>query len=339
MSTRKKEVLGLLVCLLVAGLVLWRFTVLVTPKQHDYGATWGQFLQEEPDSIDVVFYGSSLTYCDIVPAVYWEGTELASYVVAGAELTVPMEKYYLLETLKTQSPQIAFFEISGALFGRYTNYTKTNIGQMPWGLNRLKATFCEAERENIGGLLFPMLFYHSRWSDLTNDDYQVAKQGYDQDMLAGYTYLGKYRSYEEIYTREVTLNEENIQRNLEMLRDIWQICRDRDITPVFYVAPVVARMPEEQMEALKSELEALEGAVVLDCNDYFEEIGADMDGDFYDFLHFNAAGAEKFSRFLAGWTVENLQTIQQERDAALWQERVDYFYEKLETPMEQAESE
>ncbi|MBR5283993.1 MAG: hypothetical protein IKU27_02940, partial [Clostridia bacterium] len=208
MKNIRKELCAALLCLLAAAYILVQFTALTTPKQHDYGSTWGHFLQEEENSIDVLFIGSSLTYCNVVPSIFWEESGLSGYVVSGPELTVPIEQYYLREALRTQSPSVVFFEISGALFDRYTGYTKTVIGQMPWGLNRIKATFNEAEKDLVNGLLFPMHFYHSRWSELKEDDHIVFEEGYTADPLAGYTYLGTYRPYDtdSFFTRETEVD-------------------------------------------------------------------------------------------------------------------------------------
>lgn len=334
----KREILALAASIIIAAVVLCRFTVLVTPKQHDYGATWGHYLAEETDSVDVLFIGSSMTYCDIVPAVFWEQSGLTSYVVAGPELTIPLERYYFQEALKTQSPQVAFFELSSVFFGRYMNYTKTDIGQMPWGMNRLKATFLEAEPEHITGLLFPMLFYHDRWDRLTADDWNIAENGYEPDMLAGYTFLNQYVECGDIFTRNMEIDQENIQRNKEILKEIHAICQENDITPVFYLAPAIGRMPQEEVDSLKAYLSELDGAVILDCNEpeQFDAIGADRGYDYYDNLHFNGAGAEKYSRYLADWVAENLAVRpEQEQDTQLWQQRVQYFEEKAAAGMTQ----
>ncbi len=342
MNTLKKEIFAGLTCLLAALIILTQFTALTTPKQHDYGSTWGHFLQEEPNSIDVLFIGSSLTYCNIVPAVFWAESGMAGYVVAGPELTVPMEQYYLQEALRTQSPTLVFIEISGALFDRYTGYTKTVIGQMPWGLNRLKATFTEAEKDYVHGLLFPMQFYHSRWSELKEDDHKVFENGYTDDPLAGYTYLGTYRPYDEdtIQTREIELDKNNLQRNIGILQEMAETCLAQNILPVFYVSPALSRMPEEPMREIKAALQPYtnEGAVVLDCNEYFEEIGADFSTDFYDPLHYNAGGAEKFSTWLGRWSVQTFGSLPICHDPALWQSRLEHFHSLRETPLTEIES-
>ena len=329
-----QEILALTASILVIVLVLGAFTALVTPKRHGYGSTWGHYLAEEPDSIDVLFVGSSLTYCNVIPALFWEKTGLTAYDVTGPALTVPGEYYFLREALKTQSPSVVFIEITAALYQRYTGHTDTMLGYIPWGENRLLAVLNEAEPEKIGGLLFPMLTYHSRWSELEEDDWKVFRHGYEPDLLAGYTYLGVARSIPEYTVRTDELDREVMARNMEYLHKIAGICLEEGIIPVFYESPAAAVMPQEEMDKVRADLAAIDGAVVVNFNDFRDEIGAALDYDYYDALHYNTAGAEKFSCFLGEWFMENL-TVQPkaDQDVQLWQSRLEYILGLLETPM------
>lgn len=331
----KKELLALLASLLVIAVVLSAASALCSPKRHNFGSDWGEYLQEAEDTIDVLFIGSSLTYCNIMPAIFWEETGLTAWDVTGPELTVPGAYHYLVEALKTQSPQAVFIEISAALYPRYTGFTKTVIGQMPWSRNRLEMTMKEAEPENRLGLIFPLFFYHSRWSELTEDDWSVFRDGYGTDMNAGYTYLNQYRVPSGYVVRtDAGLDPENNARNLEYLKKIADLCRAEGITPVFYESPAASTMPHERMDPIRRELAAREGAVVVNFNDFREDIGANLEGDYYDALHYNAAGAEKFSRFLAAWVLENLELVPNGRaDAELWTSRAEYIHSLLEQPM------
>ena len=45
----KKEILALTASILVIVLVLGAVTELVSPKRHNYGSDWGEFLQEEEE--------------------------------------------------------------------------------------------------------------------------------------------------------------------------------------------------------------------------------------------------------------------------------------------------
>ena len=331
----KKEILAFLASLLVVFLVLSSMSLLCSPKRHNYGSDWGEFLQEEENTIDVLFVGSSLTYCNIIPAIFWENAGLTAWDVTGPELTVPGAYHYLREALKYQSPQAVFIEISAVLYPRYTGFTKTVIGQMPWGRERIEMIIKEAEPENRLGLLFPLFFYHSRWSELTDDDWKVFWEGYDRDLNAGYTYLNQYRVPDGYVERtDAGMDQENNARNLEYLQKIARVCLDAGIVPVFYESPAASTMPRDLMNPVYEALNAIDGAVVVNFNDYREDIGAELACDYYDALHYNAVGAEKFSRFLAQWVTDNLElTPAGTADEALWQERVEYIHKLLEQPM------
>lgn len=175
----KRELTAFLAAAAVLGGILAGATHYLTPQQHDYGSVWGMYEQEQTDSIDVLFFGSSVTYCDVVPAVYWENSGLTAFVQAGPEQPLPLTLDYLKESLRTQSPKAVFVECTGIAFHQYMGFTKTNIGQMPWGINRLHATFFNAEPEVRKGLLFPLYFYHDRWTTLKSEDVQP----YTEDML------------------------------------------------------------------------------------------------------------------------------------------------------------
>ncbi len=331
----KKEILALLAAVLAAALVLSTASALCSPKRHNYGSDWGEFLREEEDTIDVLFVGSSLTYCNIIPAVLWEQTGLTAWDMTGPELTVPGAYHYLVEALKTQSPQAAFIEISAVLYPRYTGFTKTVVGQMPWGLNRLEMTLREAEPEHRLGLLFPLHFYHSRWSELSEDDWSVFREGYGKDMNAGYTYLNQYRVPQGYVERtDAGADVENNARNLEYLKRIAALCLEEGTVPVFYESPAASTMPRDLMEPVYETLKAIDGAVVVNFNDHRDAIGAALEGDYYDALHYNAVGAEKFTVYLAGWITENLSLTPAGRaDEALWQARAEHIRKLLEQPM------
>ena len=332
MRKRLIESIALLLALAVLlGALAW-LTAVVTPKQHDYGSVWGHFLREQKDSVDVMFFGSSIVYCDVVPAVYWRDSGLTAFVHAGPEQTLPVTLEYVRESLKTQSPAAIFVDCSGLAFPKYTRHTKTNIGQMPWGLPRLRATFTSAEPELIGGLLFPLIFYHDRWSYLTEDDFRP----YDADILAGYTWLDRYvAGPEDLECEERVVTPELWERNAAALEKLYALCRREGIELVLFRAPV-ASLSEDDWQRLCAAYEGLEGVRLLDCLAHVSEIGAEIPTDFYDELHYNGAGAAKFSAFLANWTRENLPITprpQDEDNKTLWQSRLTHFTELLQTPM------
>ncbi len=295
------------------------------PYRTQYGCEWDRYLQEEENSIDVLFFGSSLCYCDVIPAIIWEETGLHSFVMAGPEQTIPTSYYYMAQALQTQKPALMVLEATGMFYPQYTNYTKANIGYMPWGCNRLEAIFHAAEQERQFGLLFPIVDYHSRWITLSEEDI-ARKMAPGKSTMAGYTLLldsspaptDQYLQYE--------IND-NYRRNLTYVEKIQNLCQEKGVDLLLYIAPAAAKVPPQCMEVLSADLNQL-GVRLLDCADYMDDMDIDYNKDWYDGLHFNLYGAEKFSRWMANLLQDDALTPV-DADNSYWQERLDYIQQYL----------
>ncbi len=295
------------------------------PERESYGSTWNMYLNEDKNSIDVMFFGSSMAYCDIVPARIYENTGITSYVMTAPEMTVPQGYYYVKESLKTQSPDVIFFELSGMFFPDYSNHTAETVGFMPFSENRLAATFMTAEPQARFSLLFPMYKYHDRWQEIS-----LSKKRADDrvDMFAGYTpTIGVIEALDE--RREWTFDSTNVKlsKNAEYLGKLEKLCEKEKISLVFFLAPACSNYSAENIEIIKN---AVGKNTFIDFNDEFDTLGFDMKTDFYDPLHLNVTGALKFTDRLSQYLAENFELSERNHDKALWQKRVEEIKKLLE---------
>lgn len=327
MTKKQKELLAALLFLLALAALLFFGGRVLKPKQADFGSNWGPFLEEERDSIDVMFFGSSLVYCDIVPAVIWKNSGYSAYVLAGGEQTLPITYYYVREALRHQSPQAIFVEVSGLFYPPETDYIKANIGNMPLSANRFAATFHAAPLDEWPSLFLPFCAYHDRWDELTAEDFRYGLFGYDADPLAGYTFLSETRPTMGRVTREIAFHAENYQDNLDYLKQIAGYAAERGIATIFYIAPSYWLPEQHYLDMVAADVGAIENAVFFDFNDDFDALGIDDSIDFFDILHFNFRGAEKFSAYLGG-LLPKLGLAAPTADEQLWQARYAYFLEK-----------
>lgn len=319
-----RVIAGLLFLALLAGFVL-RAGQVLPPERTDFGATWSMYLQEPEDSVDVLFFGSSLVYCDVVPAVIYEETGLTSYVMAGPEQTLSLSYYYIREALKTQSPSVIFLELTGAMYERYQNYTVANVSYMPLvSANRIGAALNASEPEERFGLLFPLYDYHDQWRNLRW--FFSARPDETLDPLAGYTMMEEASPQTERYAREYTTAEDVFAENLGWLRKIVDLCEREGVRLVLFQVPSCAYVPAAALERIRDAAGA--DTELVDFNERFDTMDIDMETDFYDFLHFNAQGAVKFSRALAMYLAEGGVTPGA-HDEALWQWRTAAFTERL----------
>lgn len=317
MRKKAKRITAFITCLVVVLCVSswlgWR----LLPLRSDFGATWHRYTEEDRDSIDVLFLGSSIAYCDIMPSVLYEKTGIPSYMVCGPELTASLSYYYLKEALKTQSPQVVYVEATSFFFPRYTSSTKINVGYMPYSLNRLAATFRGAEKEERLGLLFPLYNYHSRWEDLSLGDYFGPRADRTADDLAGYTRVEETAPQEIRKERDYRYEPGELEENLQWLEKIIQLCRKENISLRLFVAPACEYPSAELTEQLKT---AAGDIPVTDYNDVFDTLNLDPATDFHDFLHLNHQGALKFSETIAE-DLSSLGLTPGTHDRELWQKR------------------
>ena len=142
---KRREIAAFLAALLLFLLLSWGAGWLLRPNRTEFGSMWAAYLREPKNSVDVLFFGSSLVYCDIAPAWIWDESGLQSYVMAGPEQTIPLTYYYIREACRSQKPQTVMLEATGMFYQKYQNYTRANIGYMPLTGNRIAATFAAAE--------------------------------------------------------------------------------------------------------------------------------------------------------------------------------------------------
>jgi len=291
---------------------------LLMPVRTDYGATWESYLQEERNSIDVLFFGSSIVYCDVIPAVLWEETGLSAYVMAGPEQTLPVTVHYVREACRTQSPRAVVLEVTGMFFQRYESFTKVNIGYMPWGKERLAATFDAAEPAERLGLLFPLYNYHDRVWEITPGEMR-AHLSPTADLYAGYTPLTDAAPQPVLTARDYDAETEVYAENLRALEEIADFCRENGIELILYAAPSRTEAPEAAWDALEEDIAGL-GCTYL--GRAWPEVEALDDGEvWFDFLHYNVRGAVPFTRALAG-RLTDLGLTGAHGNAELWQRRL-----------------
>ena len=311
------------VCLvLCAFMIISNFLgTILMPQRLDYGSTWDSYLVEPKDSVDILFFGSSMVYCNVIPATLYKNTGITSYVMAGPEMTIPITYYYIREACRTQSPKVIAVELNGLFYGRYTNFTKVTVGYMPWSANRIGATFNAAEKEERLGLMFPLYNYHSRLSEVSRADL-ISHLCPAADPYAGYTPLSKAVPQTEIIYRGYRSDTEEFARNLMYLKKISEFCEVNNIKLLLYVSPATAQIPPEALETMKEQIHSW--GEFIDFNPMTQEMQIDNQTDWYDNLHFNVHGANKFTNFLGHYLKELFalpETVAE--DVQLWLSRIE----------------
>lgn len=298
---------------------------LLLPPRTGYGATWDRYLLEEPDSLDILYLGSSAVYCDVIPAVVWDETGLTSYVMAGPEQTLPITYHYLRQACRTQSPQAVVVELSAVFFSSDLSKSKPNLLYMPWGAQRLQASlFCTAP-ENRLEVLFPLYGDHDRVYTATGEQLEL-RLSPQPDPYAGYTLLDKARPLSKDDQRQVDTDSASYQKDLRYLQKISDFCAQRDIKLVFYFTPTLFRTPQETWDTLYRDIAAIPHDLFFDCQDGTWPT-FDPETGWFDRLHLNVYSAVPFTRRLAA-ELETLDLQPRHANDGLWQDRYELIAER-----------
>ena len=322
---RRRILIGAVLLALLLGLVV-RASYVLVPERTEYGAGWTMYRHEPERSVDVLIFGSSMAYCDIVPADLYAQTGLTSYLMAGPEQTFAITYSYMREALRTQSPSVICLELSGIMFQRYMGFTLANISYMPYfSRNRLEATLYGAERSEWAGLFFPLYNYHDRFGNPLV--LLRARPDEHPDPMAGFTPMAAATPQTERGPRDYDLSEETFAENCAWLKKIQTLCAEEGVRLILFQVPSCAYLPEEWMERLRAA--AGPEAEIVDLNEDFETAGLDMETDFYDFLHTNAAGARTVTRLLGDYLSAGEPVERHAHDEALWQWRAEEWEKRL----------
>lgn len=261
------------------------------------------FYNSPKDEYDVMFFGSSNTYCSFNPLVIWKKTGVKSYVFATQQQPVWATYHYMVDAFKTQSPELVVMDVlmlskNEETYDDGVNYTFCD--NMPLSKNKVELAMVSAPKGERFGLLCNFVKYHSRWKELEKSDFEYKKSEM-YDYSKGFCMLtGKYDGN---FAREdvsaVTECADLMEKNHQYLQKIIDLCKQEGVRLMLVKTPSNATCEEKMYYNSVQKLAEENGVEFKDYNLCYQEIGLDFDNDFYDATHLNVWGAEKFSKFFA----------------------------------------
>ena len=259
-----------------------------------------------PKKHDVVFLGDCEFYESINPVVLWNSYGINSYVRGSSQQLIWDSYYYLLETLEYEKPGTVVFNAVEMKIGtvQKEEYTRLTLDGLKLSKYKLAAAKLSIEmnpdgNESLISYIFPILRYHSRWSDISEEDFKYL---FSRDEI---TYAGYF-----LKTGTQARSETNVRGGLptkfpdicwEYLDKIVDLCKERDIEIIIYKSPTDTRhYPwydewDEELENYSSG----KGIMYISSVSDPEGTGIDWNTDTCDGGdHLNYSGAEKVSLYL-----------------------------------------
>lgn len=320
---KKKEALAVVVAAALLAALLHGAGWLLLPYADYNGTDWRRYAREPENSVDVLYVGSSLVFCDLDPVGIYGRCGVTGFNVAGPQQSMAISYYYIREACRTQSPRAVFVELGGMLNSPEDEFTVSDIAFMPRGMNRLMASLFAARPGDLPGLLFPALKYHDYWTSLDLASIREKLQPITPDPLTGYQPVTVTRPFEGI--EQIDDCGSDYARNLRYLKKTADFCAEKGIELYLIYSPAGRTASPERKAQLRQELAACPVTDILDFtqDERLAAVGLDPETDWSDEMHLNVSGASKLSAWVADYLRARGFTASAAQDRALWQQRLD----------------
>ncbi len=333
MSSTAKKWIKFISSAAIVIVTLTLLQALLVPK-YVVGIVEGAFIAEYYDEVkdhDVIFIGDCEVYENFSPIVLWRDYGINSYIRGSAEQYI-FQSYYLLEdTLRYETPEVVIFNIQSLQFPEANNeaYNRMSIEGMKWSPSKAGAILSSMkEEEHFLDYVFPILRYHSRWSELNKNDFRYM---FDTKKVShnGYYMRVDIRPAVDVPTGKPLPNYDFDERSWKYLDMMVELCGEKGIELILIKAPSLYPYwyPEydEQVVSYAKEHEL----TYINFLDIQDETGIDYNTDTYDAgLHLNLSGAEKLSHWLGKYLIESLELSDRRSEAELserWEEKIAFY--------------
>lgn len=318
------------------------------------------FYAEEEDSLDMVYIGASSCLTFWQPLKAWHEYGFASYNFTHHTMTARTIRYYIIEALKTQKPELFVIDLRPFQYAdEYNPETGTSnlhaeyavrngTDNLPY-FNRNRQALIRASVPAGERLSYyaDIIKYHSRWifipfrlaEGLRTGDYgffdmadNVKKNPYKGYYSAARTKKLDFTDYSGITAKRPLQGETDA-----LFTELLEFCRDEGLQVLFVVHHYPQSEAEKELYNYMEERVRAYGLDFLNSNDDFKEIGFDFDTDMYDINHTNVLGAEKYTAYLADYLVTRYDLPDHRGDAAYaeWDALYEAFAEKTAAEKEE----
>ena len=313
MNQRTKTFFKIVLTLGLVIVLLWLLQCLLVPKYVDgviEGAFIAEYYEEENKEFDVLMVGDCEVYENFTPMVLWEEYGIHSFIRGRAEQYIWQPYYMLEDPLRYYTPKVVVFNVLSMNTNSSNSeaYNRMTLEGMEWSMSKVNAIKASmTEEEHFLDYVFPILRYHTRFSELTMEDFK-------------YMFHRKPVSYSGYYMRldvkeaagippKKLLPDYSFGENAwNYLKKMTQLCKENGIQLVLIKAPSLYPHWYEEWEQQVEEFAAENELMYINFLEHTDEIGLDFTNDTYDAgLHMNLSGATKLTSYFGRILSEQCQ--------------------------------
>ncbi len=273
------------------------------------GALIGEYYDSDKNN-DVLFFGDSEMYYNFSPKVLAEEYKLTAYIRGSANQTMWQSYYLLMDSLEFEKPKAVVVSVSSMMKDETDGeaYNRMTIDGMAWSEYKYRCIKVSmTDEEEFVSYIFPILRYHSRWSELGYEDFKyfisspnVSDRGYiEKREVVPMGQLPNVRPLEDYELSEKAYDY------LDMIRET---CAQNDIKLILVKSPSQYPHWYDEWEEQIEEYAKVHKLTYINLLETIEASELDFSEDTFDGgLHLNISGAVKNTRFFGKILVEELK--------------------------------
>ncbi len=206
MRIKAEGVIRSILFLSILIMVLSRINQILMPKYIYKNSTWpttstyNQFYKMEKNTIDVLFFGSSVCVNAFSPQEIYNTYGIRSYNLGSEQQSLFLSYFWLKEALRFQSPQIVVLDTKFLMdihpedaINTSEGMTRKCLDPMRWSSVKAEAVneLCSVDvSQSELSYYLTNIRFHSRWSSLTEYDIDMSVVQYAE--LKGYSAIVSY---------------------------------------------------------------------------------------------------------------------------------------------------
>ncbi len=323
-----KRVLKVLSVLVITALLLLLCSNILTPTWYSWNNDniFKGFYREPEDRLQVVFVGTSQSLNGIAPMELYSRYGICAYNLSSEQQPLLASYYWIKEAerLHGKTLQAAVLDLS-FVFRNETKTSKMSMNEKALAHMRFSGVKMEAYRAlakqygvSTVEYIIPLIRYHSRWSDLEEDDFSGLTTKKNSFFTRGQNlefelshdrekpsdmFIPQHEITEAIDHSQKEINALITEQNLEYIDQIVAFCKEKNIDLVFLkIAKATTDLEHDAMQYLADSHDV----PLVDFNliSLQEEIGLDTSYDYRDGKHANVSGAEKITKYIGAFLTE-----------------------------------
>ncbi len=307
------------------------------------------FYEEEEDTIDAVYFGTSASNRYFIGPLAYEETGMTVFTLATMGMPLFFVPNLIEEVEKTQDPQMYIIELRWVLKTKdliTDAHIRRVTDSMKYSENRTDAINKALEFvEGAGGELsniddskwdyyVPIIKYHSR---LETGDLSVKDVALINTKNETKGYVTSYSTRKQVAQKEPVYSDGRADLSPEAeeaLVELLDYCDGLDEDILFVLSPYSMKKGEKDKFNTAMDMVRERGYEVIDFNtpEMAEELDLNWKTDFYNSKHVNFLGAEKYTDYLTEYLSENydLADHRGEKGYESWDEAYEYYLDYVE---------